>query len=703
MRNRWLVLVGFTLAYVAIALSRGVAGTPYYFSDCATGGGGTIDNPYCLDVDGSGAGAGNGNEFINYLFDGIGTPGGSPNEAAPGDTIYLCCGGTGGCQDAASSCTYAVTPQGGDVFRPDLDATGNPVTIASYGGDVPTFTGDLDGDAVNDNGDATYLIHLTGGTRSGYHFVGPMVWKRGATTIFSAVSPNADISFDGVTFQEANWRMWGNTTGVGDGPPGNCQGGVSPGASCNLDSQCPGNGSTIPAGYCKGCYSDAAGGFLIYDDSSIGDFTFKNGTLSASCGMAIRHILGAAAGVDAGTWTIENVEAFNGAQFTNDWGNWDWRRDVGQRTVYRGNHVWDFQNGISIEDRNRYVTIEDNVFECRGVYDVSADGYGKLCAAQGPYISVTGGDDPNGCPAEARSGTNADITIRRNMLKGSRYIGDSSSASGWLGGGIAIKDGCRDQNACSGPGTPWWCCTGLHTWSCNQGSQDLAGCANGAVVYGCLLSDPHANVVENNMVWKTASIFSGRQVDRMALIVDTNVPTTTQNNTLYLNRYALEVRDGHTPVSPTVPTAHVVRDNLVASSSDVECVLASGSGATFDHNACSSLVAGHTVFQQGATTKAAFCSSWGDGNNCAGPNFVDVLSTDAIRWNLRLRYPDPGIIGAASGAGALDDIDKTTRPLKGSYDIGADECPFSAIDLDQQPAPGPVAPVVIRGKVRAGG
>jgi hypothetical protein len=699
------------LFLAALLASSPASASTYYVADCATGGTGSIGDPFCLDADSSGAGAGNGNEWLMTLFDGAGT------EAVAGDTIYLCCGGTDGCGDETTTCTITPTTTLGSTFLPDLNAAGNAVTIASYPGDFPVISGDLDGDAVCDAGDATYLLDLdstglcAGGansgklcknnshcpssscagivsTKSGYHFVGPMVWKRGCSMGLHAFANNADISFDGVTIQEAGSGAWGlpavNGIGAVDGL---CAGGSNVGLACTSNSNCPGSTCNYI------CYADAAPGFLIYNPSSIGDFTFKNGNLNAGCGMAIRHILGT-----AGTWLIDNNDIYNNAQVSNDWGNWNWRTNTGQVSIYSNNRMFDNQNGLSFEDRNRYAQIVNNEYACKGIYDISANGYKADCGAQGAPITIHGGDTGGGCPDGGRSGSNADYTISGNRLWGSRWSGAASTTLGWMGGAISINDGCRRQSECTAPGTPWWCCTGDNQWTCNQGVDDLSGDGCSAY-YGCLSTDAHTNLIENNMIWSTWNNV-GTSVptqERIALSVNSNTPVTAQNNTLKRNRFALQLQGG----TARTPVAHVARNNLVSDSPNVECIVGSMVAPVFENNDChDTLLGSAVVVTAGATSYTCDAvSGYGTASRCLTPNFVDTLSLDPARWNLRLRFPNVGIINAGSSAGASLDIDGQTRPLEGGYDIGADECPYSAIDEGAQAAPGPVAPIIIRGKV----
>jgi hypothetical protein len=267
-----------------------------------------------------------------------------------------------------------------------------------------------------------------------------------------------------------------------------------------------------------------------------------------------------------------------------------------------------------------------------------------------------------------------------------------------MAGGIGIQDGCRDINACTGPGQPFFCCTDFHAWTCNQGSTEVVnnGCS---VVYGCLTSDAHTNLVENNMIWNTWNNvgINERAASHSAIWVDSNTPVTVQNNTLKRNRFALDVRGG---VSQA-PVAHVLRNNLVTDSPNVECLIASSVAPVFENNDCHDPLAGSAVVVTAGTTNYTcdLANTYGTLTRCTGPNFVDTGSLDPTRWNLRLRYPSVGVINSGSSSGASIDIDGTTRPLNASWDIGADECPYSAIDESAQPEPGPVAPIILGGKV----
>jgi len=705
------VAAALLLGVLAVVLSFGVGPSTYYFSDCVSGGSGTINDPYCLDPAGGAT-----NEFLMALFDGSGT------QAVAGDTLVICCGGTDGCGDATTTCTIAPAATGASTstFSPGVDGTGNPITIQSYPGDNPTITGDLNSNGTCDSGDANYLIY---NLPSGYHFIGPMTWSRACIDAVHYVQNNSDQLWQDVRITEADKGAWADQThgpkdvaGIGDneyicsggGNPGYycsaktlCAGGANQGHVCTSNGDCPsstcsGDWATCNGGACVDnpdkCYADSGGGFGIYNASSTGDFTLRRVTVDHICGMALRHIQ-----ATGGTWTVEDSQIYDVAQLSNDWGTYNWRTLTGQSTIYHRNQFWDFQNGISIEDRNRYVTIEDNDFLCKGVYDVSADGYAKDCAAQGAAIQITGGDDAGGCPHDGRSGSNADYTIRRNRFAGARYNGDSTSLNGWFSGAIAILDGCRNQAACTAPGEPWWCCDGPNQWHCNQGGQDNNGCS---YYYGCLADGTHTNVVENNMLWDIWNNVgtSSRNPTRTGIHVSSNVPVTIRGNTGFRVRHALEVDDGQKQTGTAI--AHQVQDNIFAQGGDVECYLDGTTGAVFDHNLCgSTLSPTRAGYQKGATTYT--CDQLGAGAlstvTCATPNFIDAGSLDATRWNLHIRYPSPGIIGAGICA-ASTDYDGTTRPLNGTCELGADETPFTAITLDQQPQPGPAAAVVIRGK-----
>src|SRR5262249_54062990 len=151
----------------------------YYFSDCATGGVGSPDDPYCLDPGGDG-----NRESVMYLFDGAGT------EAAKGDTIILCCGGKGGGKDAGSACTYHVNCQGTVdyyggtlLLSPNVDATGQPLTIEGFAGDTVTITGDLKDDGVFSGtknacaGNDDDIVTMITPNASGHHNVGGYIIK----------------------------------------------------------------------------------------------------------------------------------------------------------------------------------------------------------------------------------------------------------------------------------------------------------------------------------------------------------------------------------------------------------------------------------------------------------------------------------------------------------------------------------------------
>jgi hypothetical protein len=58
----------FLLCLAFLLLATPASATLWYFSDCATGGTGTIGDPFCVDPDSDGI-----NESMEVLFDGAGS------------------------------------------------------------------------------------------------------------------------------------------------------------------------------------------------------------------------------------------------------------------------------------------------------------------------------------------------------------------------------------------------------------------------------------------------------------------------------------------------------------------------------------------------------------------------------------------------------------------------------------------------------
>lgn len=632
-------VVLFLLALLVVCGSQAWA-TTFYFSNCASGGTGTISDPYCLNANASG-----NNESVMYLFDGTGT------EAAAGDTITLCCGGTAGCEDAGSACTYTVHCQGGGAspywLSPDLDATGNPITIQGLTGDTVTISGDVDGDDMPDTGtcggssdtttEMAILINIV--NRGGYHFKNLKLEKAYLYGLY--LDNGGDVEFDGVTLTKVGDPAWDD-----DGAPG--VGDDTDPAKCTVNDH----------------------DYALYLTGLTGDFTYKNGTIAHICNMVIRNTISNGANH---TLLMENNDIYDVESISNHFFGWSWLNNRGQTTIWRKNRFDDWRQGIAIEEHNKNVTIEDNDFNCSATWDISSADWGRYECASAIEI-----DSGQNSPQNERRGANAGIVIRRNKIHGARQEGDNRATQlGWLSSGITWTDTCRRNTECVASGDPWCCCTGSGAGCCNSGTS-CGTCADASVRYGCDADVDYGDAIENNMIWSTYAGLSGC-TRGVGITIDRNAAVKIQNNTIVKGQCnAVSLNDGLTNNG----VSHVLRDNLLVDTDAEEILIDSSAGIGSISNNDAYDNAGN-VYVRGGTTKTCgtFPTDIGSNNICTEPNLLvcDVSSAycatvDSVEanWNLHLESTDT-VCKDTGIAAASDDYDKQARPSGSATDIGADE------------------------------
>ena len=310
-------------------------GRSYYFSNCATGGAGTLSSPYCLDPDGDGV-----NQSIEYLMDGI-----APDLAA-GDTAYLCAGTCDGAGTATYHLSANRTDTQGNTFVIDPFRSGTaiqPITIQTYPGETVILSGDSNANDVNDATDVGTILSNTtaeGDSKSNYIWKG-IIFERSRDIMINVRNNPKDWLFDGIEIRYTG-KLW--------------------------------NGGDF---YTAGCDSNiGAAGIKLAGET--GTFTVRNSKFHDICGFAHRNVVNPA----MVQGLFENNEYYNLGSVNNDY--------ISQNFVWRNNYIHDVIAGFSVEHEMQNVTIEDNVLACLGQYLLMVDG---RCG--GWAISINNGDSTN--------------------------------------------------------------------------------------------------------------------------------------------------------------------------------------------------------------------------------------------------------------------------------------------------------------------
>jgi len=671
----------------------------YYFSDCpGPGGDGSIGNPWCVIPTGETL-----QKSAGVLFDGAGT------EAAPGDVILFCagvCDGTGtGIIHAATVTTgngsnKCNQPTGKAWLSPRASGSpGQPIVLQPYCNgtacETVSISMDTNGNGVTDSGEPTSVL-TNMGNGSTVHGIPLSYFEIHGDPAHTGVRHLTirDMN-DGTPFMFDCSDDGGGDADHADGVSNIVIDGVL--FSGWRDALWPG---TVDVGVPSGCGFNAGAGYFFKINNAGGPVTIGSRTNAATpnrfengCGMLTRwnNNYSASAVLALDYNEIENWSIVsNDHTFLQDSEELS-HTGTDSHIEYIGNKVTDVAGGFSIENHARHETISGNTISCSGRRITSAATNGKYwCTAT---ISVTSGDTPNsdhscvggskngvtcpngGCPGGTCTGpsvnTSDDIHITGNVIvgnpmnsRGYLWFGPeilTSHYSGTFPTGIFVGD-----NVVMNQEGPW--------------TGDSGG-------FPLHVSSPSLGVhVWNNTIYRSANrvLLDGTAVDFVNNLID--LPGKSTSSSVAAAEFA------------TSAIASTIANNSFHGSSTAPGAVKIGAtNYRCDNSFCT-----------GLHLPATCCTDVGQGtcdvpstlptNRCTGGHYVDVGSVVPARWNVHLRYPNVGIIDAGSALGSQADIDGQARPLKGGYDIGADECPFDALSIDSQPQPGPTAPVTIDGR-----
>lgn len=673
--SKYLLILGLLLG---VSVSNGQA-TTWWFSNCATGGSGTQADPFCLKPTGA-----DRNLSVMWLFNG------TAPEAATGDSIFLCCGGTGGCQDARSSCTYHVDctttapySEGGSVwFMPNKDG---PITIQGWDDDV-TISGDRNGNGVADNGSegpstcvvgqdvssALWASFSTSASRRNYTWsnINFDKWSRNffGDDNFGGIG----WAFQNVTIDEIGGAAWGVTTGIGsiaacdyrviDGPP---------------------FGFYLWGG---GSGTNTQNVFLL------------NVTLKRVCGFGLRDILGGHG--TNGTVKILNSTFEDMSQVANVWGSWSWATNQGQHFTFQGNQVKGFGSGLALENQNKGAQIIGNTFTCPEAYNENVSPFAHECRLP---ITINQGDY-----AGQRNGANADHRIEQNIIYGMRAAGDSASLNGWMRDGIVYRDSCRVNSECTGVGTPWCCCLSAGNGTCNSSSSGTS-CSTGTGIddyrYGCG-GGAYLDAIVNNVIYSIARNESDSAPGFNAIDITRNSSIYVENNTIYgAKESGISLTSGVSTgdsasdltTGSAIQTTFALDNNIVSSSGGAEVSVAANTTAQLRNDNLYDGTGNILAISGGASYTCADIATINTlGNNCAGvdpscnvcsaPSYKNVSGTkDTWDFHIPVTGPDYNV----SNFGPPVDYELQPRPFDPTnisltpYDRGADELrsPLLAISL----------------------
>ena len=611
--------------------------TSYYFSDCASGGAGTVGDPYCL----INAKSATKRTSFAYALDSA-----DGNHAAADDIILLCAGVC----DGAGTGTYNLESRGNDgdghatgILVSQSGTSGHPIIVQPYctGGTCETVTlsGDADADghcivsppsdtsacaATGSGTDLAHVISARVGSTGGQWITidgDPIVTGTRHLTIKQSVRIVVDLNLDPSGWVIKNTRISNNN-----------REGLWRDAGVDLvDAGCPRSTAEI----------DLSVTSAIKVKALTGTCAFTNNQVDSICGSGFR----ATDNPTAAALMFDGNRMFNIYSANNDYNN--------SNTTWQ-NNVIDSYAGLAIEDRNKHLVIQDNTFYCGNTYKVSnTSGTTKGICAGG--INVNNGD--NGA---AFGDQCYDIVVRRNRVYGTTDQGTAPNF-GAMEYPLRIVATCNAINTgCLGDGNPWSCCAGAHP--------------NGGNTCDCnSWSNPYYTV-ENNFVWYALASLPDSSVERSGILLASTQQTLCQNNTVYqANNQAIYAAG----------TSHVIKNNIIAvtntaASSPVALKLAaSATGSTVTNNDIWDTGGGSVVVvnNNGTTYTCTNIGTFGTANICSAPALVDVSSSDKGLWNLHLSGAQACIDAGTSGA--ADDIDKQNR--SGTLDIGADEIVTSKI------------------------
>ena len=201
--------------FVFLLSANAASAATYYFSSCATGGVGTITNPYCVDPAGNGQ-----NISFGYLMNGA-----SP-ELSAGDTVNLCAGACDGSGTATYNLSAAGTNNEGDSYAiaPQVSGTASaPITIETYPGETVILSGDTNANSAMDSGDVGTLLTNDTSAAGG---MGWYVWKNIIFERSRSYMMNLRAGPDNWNFDNIEVRYTGNMWNGGDYVTNGCDANV---------------------------------------------------------------------------------------------------------------------------------------------------------------------------------------------------------------------------------------------------------------------------------------------------------------------------------------------------------------------------------------------------------------------------------------------------------------------------------------------
>jgi hypothetical protein len=653
-----------SLNILALSQEQATAAT-VYVSDCASGGHGTLADPYCLAETPGGV-----RSSAARLFDG--SP--STPDVASGTTVaFICSSGT--------DCTYHVdctTVAHGKSTWLVPSAVDNIVLTRAASSYRVTISGDADsnGTAANAEGFTTCVPGQDVGIAIWNGNAGRTGWRVQSldfTNWLAIAFGDDNTAFPGWQFSDVNLSYigglaWGVTTGV------------DAVAGCD--------------------FRDLDGEpYAVYMWGGKGATLWNGGSIKHVCGYGFRLICGACPNPPtASTMTIQNTTLEDISQVMNNWGDYSWAAQAGRITTFQNNVVDSFGAGVAWENQNRGMIIKGNTFKCSTQYNEGVSTFAHECTSP---ISINQGDYTT-----KRNGANADFQITQNIIYGSRNTGDSDTANGWMRDGIIVLDSCKKSAQCTGNGTPWCCCTGVGMGRCNTtgsgGTCDDPLTVTPDQNYGCNADVFYTNLIENNMIYGITHTTVDTDPS-YGINIDSNNAASIRFNTIY------KVKDSGINIKRAVTTSNfrtndavphgsdstewAVEGNIVDASGGTEMVLSGtnphvnlrdnnlydASGNIFDDGttfaACSGLASLNTKWSPTCLGSGDFC------NVCGAPSFT-TTSGQPPTWDVHLLGAADASDFNAMSYGPPTDIDGDSRPqpiIPGfpTYDRGADEARIS--------------------------
>jgi hypothetical protein len=700
-------LIRAALFLGALMCASPAQATLWYFSGCASGGAGTISSPFCLDPGGSGT-----RKSFEYLMDGTG------NEAACGDTIFLCAGSTGGAGDCdgAGTETWNVQPHtdGGGALAFVSAAinctTASPITVQPYcsGSNCETVTisGDSNNNGAYDSATEPAIFFdvringtaANGSGRTGYRFLGDPNGDIACTPTYAgAGNPAIPITCTGanliiekfahnvfyfgyavgesfvITGTEIRYNGAGNV-GLTTANTNGYYGGVA------------GDGGFIDNNINAGCSSGCVGLTIDNQIDSYAMFIVSHltGGLNATIqknylhhnGMILARYNGNCTNIDFENctsppgliWFDQNV-----AHILHAIGN----GHEGMNITYTKNVITDFWGGLGIENQLSNVLLEDNIFfalndATMGVTQSPTGNYGKA----GATISVSDNFLCDDTTVGDRCSTR-NITIRRNRLGAE---GECTTAGGF---------NCGNRAASTS-----------YLMAVIKFAAHNSSPLNGGLV--------DATIEDNIIIHEQKNSGCDLQdTDDWAFMIASNDGVIVRNNTVFDNDCSFLIRDGTAAGNGgTGAVSHTITNNLVvqshgygihAGNNNAEMIVlanAATSVVQFNDFHYGSDGTGTVVckdnnggqFCSGApdvpltcaqiTADATLGLASGASNKCAQPAFTSTSGNEGT-WNLHLNSGDTVAKDTGSPFNsqcATLDIDGMTRSGNGTAcDIGADE------------------------------